>query len=355
MTPKNKVEIFCCSNSIQLQLIYTGLRMLEEQGDLELSYQFYNYLQPAQALEALAWPPNLLVRLNDSKLLLFDMNDNNELWQEDLGKVDFYFKRGFSAQEVGPELAYKKVFPFGLNYMVYERHPGWFSLRRVPLEKTISQMIKSGIRTLGWLNWCSARNYRAHVGNLYAEPDPALPARVIFMTRLWDPAKYRGAGREITEAINEMRAACIRQLRQEFGPRFMGGLAPGGYMPPRFADCRLKEASQSYQGNYLRLLKQYPIAVASTGLANSTGFKFAEYLAFSRAIVAEKLHYEAPGLEAGKHYLEFSNAEQCVEAVSTLMNDELLRFKMMEQAHAYYQEYLRPDVAVRRALAIALA
>ncbi len=355
MIPKTKVEIFCTSNDHSLQRIYTGFRMLEQQGEINLSYQIYKNRRPFPALESLSWPMNLLVKINASKLLLFDMNDMDGIWWKDLEQVDFYFKRSFSAQNIGPDFAYKKVFPFGLNYMLYENRPSWFALRRIVLEKTASKMLKSAIATLGFLNLFSTRLYHLSAGNGYAEPDVSLKPGVIFMTRLWDPQRYQGIDRENTIAMNEFRVDCIRKLRKAFGSCFLGGLDPNdyAYVPRQFADCLVEDACSCSQGNYFRLLKQYPIAVTTRGLGNSTGFKFAEYLAFSRAIVSEKLYFQEPGLEAGKHYLEFTSADECVEAVSTLLEDAQLRQKLMEQSHAYYQQYLPPDVTMRRILSLA--
>jgi hypothetical protein len=104
----------------------------------------------------------------------------------------------------------------------------------------------------------------------------------------------------------------------------------------------------------MKLLRQYPIGIATTGLFNSIGWKFAEYIGFSRAIVSEKLNFEAPGLESGKHYLGFTTLDECVEAVSTLMNDKDLCAQMMIRNHEYYQTYLRPDRMVWNALSTAL-
>jgi len=77
-------------------------------------------------------------------------------------------------------------------------------------------------------------------------------------------------------------------------------------------------------------------------------------VAFSHAIVSEKLNYIAPGLQAAKHYLEFSTVNECVEQAGKLMDDRLLRENLMRQNEQYFQEYLRPDKLVWRAMKIAL-
>lgn len=350
MSPKTKVEIFCTSNAHFLQRLYTGFQILAQQGEIDLSYRLDPGRRTSPPLESLLWSMNLLVKIN-GKLVLFDLNDDSKLWQADLEQVDFYFKRSFSA-EIAGELAYRKVFPAGLSYVVYERYPSWFALRRIILEPTWIGRLKELIRTLGVFNLFPGRLYRVDVAHCHAAPDLSLPPAVIFMTRFWDPDQFEGLNREIVQANNGMRAACVRQLRREFGPRFLGGFgrAYQAETPREYADCLVAETRQTRPGNYLRLMRQYPIAVDTRGL-NTSGHKFAEYLAFGRAIVSEKKVFEVPGLTAGKHFLEFTTPEACVQQVATLMENAALRQQLMTQAYAYYQEYMPPEVSLRRILA----
>jgi hypothetical protein len=351
---KIKCELYCRSNSSFLQQIYTGFRLLEQQRKIELSYRI-NKNQLVDIVDHVHEHVQLLVQVNDTKLLLFDNGDFGEINEECLSKLDIQFKRSFSAKTVGPELAYKKVFPLGLAYPVYEKYPSRFSLNRMLLDESAVHMAKSFVKT--FLSSCSSffpRLFRLHTDNCYANPEPSLPSRVIFMTRLYDPSTTKPKYRSFVEAINNTRVNIIRKLRQEFGSHFQGGLALDDYSSRYFTDCLLTDARLSIYGNYIRLMRQYPIGIATTGLHGSIGWKFAEYVAFSHAIVSEKLHFEAPGLEAGKHYLEFTSADECVDAVSTLMDDKDLRAQMMERNHEYYQIYLRPDRLVWNALSIAL-
>ena len=349
---KIKCELFCNSNIEHLQLIYTGFRLLEKQGKIKFYFHIHRN-QPAHLPKH--YLGEILVKLNDTKLLLFDMRDFGNIQEDCLDQIDFYFKRSFSPRIVGPEVAFHKVFPLGLGYEVHEKSPSLFSLERVLLEQSPSRVAKSFIRELmAPLGLFHPLLYRLHMDNCFAKPDPSLPPGIIFMAKLWDPSKAKPKERNEREMINMMRVDCIRRLRREFGSIFLGGLAHDEYASRYFPDCLLKDARQAYFGNYIRLVRQYPIGVATTGLHSSIGWKFAEYVAFSRAIVSEKLHFEAPGLEVGKHFLEFTSVDQCAEAVSTLVHDGQLRAKMMYDNHEYYQTKLRPDMLVWNALAIAI-
>ena len=87
------------------------------------------------------------------------------------------------------------------------------------------------------------------------------------------------------------------------------------------------------------------------GLHGSTGWKFAEYLAASKAIVSETLRYESAGdLREGTHYLAFDDADGCVRQVEKLL-DTNVRGTMMRANHAYAEQFLRCDPFICSTLA----
>ena len=109
------------------------------------------------------------------------------------------------------------------------------------------------------------------------------------------------------------------------------------------------------QESYLRLLRSHPICVASTGLHGSTGWKLAEYVAFSKAILSEQLVYEVPGgFAPGANYLEFSSPEECLNAAVRLIEDADLRQRIMRNNAGYYRQYLHPAALLKNALTKAL-
>jgi hypothetical protein len=109
------------------------------------------------------------------------------------------------------------------------------------------------------------------------------------------------------------------------------------------------------QKNYLQTLKSFPICVATTGLHRSNGWKLAEYVAFSKAILTEKLAFEVPGrFKPERNYLEFSSPDDCVHCALRLIEDRSLRLALMRNNAAYFQLYLRPDRLIQNALTAAL-
>ena len=196
--------------------------------------------------------------------------------------------------------------------------------------------------------------FRLNFRNCSQEPDFDLEPGVIFMVTLWEPSETRPKYREEREIINKMRVSCIRKLREVFGDKFYGGVRHSEYSKKYAPDCLVDDPKSTIFKNYLLTMKKYPIGITTTGLHNSIGWKFAEYVAFSRAIVSEKLIYEVPGLQINKHYFEFSNPEECVTMVTKLMDDNSLRNQMMAENYQFYLSRLKPDVQIWNALSTVL-
>ena len=187
--------------------------------------------------------------------------------------------------------------------------------------------------------------------NLRADPN------VLFLVAAYDPYDDPSRSQEKIEDrifINETRARCIRLLKDALGPRFTGGFSPSRYAAEQYPDLVVARDSTS-QVQYLRTLRSFPICVATTGLHGSTGWKLAEYVAFSKAILSERLVYDVPGTFApGRNYIEFTSPEECLNGAVRLIEDVALRQKLMQSNAAYYRDYLRPDALVRNALTTAL-
>ena len=118
-------------------------------------------------------------------------------------------------------------------------------------------------------------------------------------------------------------------------------------------DRFLPDNSLAKQVNYLNLLKNYPICVTTKGLCNSNGWKIAEYVALSKSIITEKMHFEVTGdFEKDKNYLEFESPDECVEQCVRLFENKDLREQMMTDNYNYHENYLRPDKIIWRTLQI---
>ena len=344
--------------SPHLSQIYTGFYLLAKAGMIHLRQilikdKCFDFRKSQHLREVRL--THLRVVINDSITVHYDTHDSWEIDEKDLEATDFYFKRSYDSSRVNSLGRHRqKVFPLGLNYPVY------------PDGLDQLGFIRSIKSARGWKKLTEAFRslyifkkifFISSVDDMEAPPVYDASPKILFMTGVWDPYDDLDRSQEkIGERIqiNETRADCIRKLRNAFKNRFYGGFIHSKYALKNFNDCLLPENTLLKKKNYIRLLKTFPIGVATTGLHGSTGWKFAEYIAFSKAILTERLNYEVPGrFEVSKNYLEFNSVEECVEKIDRLISDSKLRKSMMENNWKYYQTYLRPDALVWNTLRLA--
>ena len=132
----------------------------------------------------------------------------------------------------------------------------------------------------------------------------------------------------------------------------MGGVQKSAYAMQHAKDILLLR-TMTERGRYLKTLHQSDSCIGTMGLHKSSGWKTAEYVAASKGIVNETLHYEVPGnfLE-GKNYLAFITNEECMTGISKLVDDPDLLLQMKVNNRQYYENYLRPDMLIKQVLKI---
>lgn len=343
---KCKVTISSKKSAGHISQIVTGFMMLKEKGKIDLDVEISNELPH---------PSIIFVNINNEKLLVYDMMDGYLLTKEQmeqyLKKVDFYFKRSFSKTHNNQYKNSYKIMPLGFNYHVTIKN----NIIDKPYKATKKENLKWFIKeTLG-------KNYHQ---NFYIEAFESIPEiinkkpLILFNTRLWIPSgeeletQISGQLKEEREFINEIRVQCIRNLRNEFGNNFIGGLVPTEYAKKYFSDCLL-DKSMIERVSFLNLVKKADICIATMGLHQSNGWKLGEYVAASKAIVSEKLRYDVPNFKIDKNYLEFNNVDECIRQVKKLVENKDLILQMKINNHSYYNNYLRPDMLILKSLLVA--
>ena len=356
-------EIQAWSQDWHLAQVYTGFALLSADHRIHLRQSFTrggsaDASKPQHLRNAAT--AHVKVIVDGSTQLYYDTHDAPEIDEQGASASDVYFKRSFSPETIPPSLA-AKVRPLGLNYAVYLDGFDRFELQRAladlssAREKTV---LLARLVARAFDMQVVSQGYRPTVMAMHAAPRPSDAPRVLFMARAWDPADQPDRERcqqEERAEINETRARCVAMLRKEFGAAFTGGFKHTPYALEHYRHVLLDDPALASKRRYLDLLASYPICVATTGLHGSIGWKFGEYVAFSKAVVSERLLYSVPGnLIAGRHYLEFRTPEECVDAAVTLFKDDELRRNMMQANHEYYEGYLRPDRIVARTLEAAI-
>ena len=362
--PAITCRLVCRAVGLHVQQFYTGFSMLQKRGLVRLEQEIAARTEPAPHKPRHlrdAGRAHLRVIVNGRLSLYYDGHDSWEIDEDELCRSDFYFKRSYSParyHDLGEEQ--RKIHPLGLSYQVYPDETDLSGLRRaLSLAFEPREMATEIYRSIKMPDPINRRAFTPRVRDLEALPDFSAEPKVLFMARPYDP--YDDPGRDPAKVeqrrlINESRAECIRVLRKAFGHRFYGGFQRFDYSEKNFPDVLMPARRLGDKGNYIETLKQFPICVATTGLHGSIGWKFAEYVAASKAIVSEPLEYGVTGdLAPGRNYLEFRSPEECASKAELLMSDGQLRARMMMDNLRYYTAYLRPDSLVLNSLMTALA
>jgi hypothetical protein len=346
--PYMRCKLVCSSNHESLSQIFTGFAMLARQG--KINFKMERAKDYAVGKKA---RPVLRV-ITNNKHLVFDTADDGAIFKDELDWSDYYFKRSYD-----PAIATDpRVRPLGLNYVVFA--PGDRAVRRIhwSLLATARENYKSTLveaaRASTLLSRLTRFHFGRHISTVEAfedEPRPDKEPKVLLLTKPWDAGHVRSPERaEERRCMNLMRAECVRLLRKEFGKRFLGGFAPTPLSLKEFKEYVVDD-SITNKGNYLRLVRDYTICATSTGLQRSNGWRLAEYVAASKAILSEPLHYRVTGeFRPNKNYLEFTTPEECVESAVKLASDRTLRAGMMRANLDYYRSFVRPDSLVWNAL-----
>lgn len=332
--------------------IITGFIMLQREGIIDLDIQ----MAPGRR-ESCPAPQIVEAVLNDRVRLAYDVLDGYNFppgatsLETYLAAVDFYFKRSYDPARHGALRYASRIYPLGLNYHVVTGHA---TFRRLA-SPTLAELARYTRHRLS--------GYYRMYGVEEFEDVPRHPTSptVLFVARTWNPGGEQfeqgsPSSREACErsSINDLRAECIRLLRKEFGARFVGGFVSSDYARKHFPDCIL-DGSLTRKATYMTLVKQSHICIASMGLHGSNGWKLAEYVAASKAIVSERLRYEVPGnFSPERNYLPFDRPQQCVENVGELLAHERLAYEMKVNNYEYYHRFVRPDRLVLNTLVVAL-
>lgn len=358
------------TNGAHSRQIFTGFCELAHSGAIHLTLIEDDW-NPSFGTENL-----IKVTLNGELDLLFDSNDGFYWIHDDLEhniayfaneilpKFHYVFKRSCNREIIAKfGSAAAKFLPLGLNYDLTSRrnaidrvHYGW----RDRLEKHAKRSPLL-CKAIGM-----APNSFFYFESFEHPPLPnpiGSTPQILLLTRLWDPVAVdigtadfgvrESVGRE-RDLINRTRIKCIEACRRAFSGHFVGGLAATAYAE-RVAPHLIAPKTITQKQSCIALIRRSPSCVATTGLHLSTGWRFGEYVAASRAIVSERVYDTLPGeFGAPSNYLEFSTVEQLLDAIHVLVADRALMKAMMWNNYSYYRSYGRPDAVVLNALLQAL-
>ncbi len=343
--------------------VLTGLAMLEREGRIRLEVEI---TPDAPPLDHGSWHlrdkqrPQAVLEVQGGGSAVIDGHDSWEIETQDLLHHDLYFKRSLRAGSLLMPRG-ERLRPLGL---LNEVRSDFFDRAELRSEFHVAGSTWQRSRSLlRWLSSYGASRLglggRPNWSRMHAPPAPGQPQRVLLMAGLWDPGEVPAddhAQREDREAVNRQRVECIRALRRAFGARFHGGVRPDEFARRYAPDVMLRSEREASRREFLRQVRGHAVCVTSLGLNGSNGFRLAEFVALSRAIVSEPMRYVLPGgFTAGEHYLEYRTPDECVARVARLFDRPQAREEMAQRNWDWYQRWQRPDRLALRIVALTWA
>lgn len=334
MKPMIKCEL-AYFPSPHLSQIYAGFGQLKKIGIVELSLSSKLPKNPPK--------PLLTVNVNEKYTVIYDTLDGLN-WidgtiEENLNyfknniKADFYFKRSYNKNVFEHAPRNCQIFPLGLNY----------DIRSEPLYfKGITEKVKDILICNKFSSKLLKLNNAICTSDFEFYP-LCNEIKILFLTRLWNPDDVSLEHLKTErESINKNRISCIRACQNELGNSFTGGLVKDSFSIQAYKELT-SPRSLTDKREFLKAIKSHSICIATTGLHNSIGWRFGEYVAASRGIITEPLAYDLPGeFESGKNYLKFCNETELLNQILFLREHPKLLFEMMNNNYHYYNNYLKP-------------
>ena len=264
------------------------------------------------------------------------LEDNLSYFEKEYSNVDYYFKRSY-CELLKDKIKNGKIFPLGLNYS--------FDFEKkylLPLKEEVRYVFRKYIK----------KNILKPIDFEY--PPCKNPSdKILFLTRLWNPDEIEDDSiKAQRELINKRRIEFIKICKSEFGSLFTGGIQADDFSIKIAKDIIVSNKITNKR-TFLKYIKNHNICIATTGLHNSIGWKFAEYVAGSRAIVSEPLHFILPGnFKESVNYLAFNNSMELIDNIYSFLKNSDMMIHMMKQNYEYYNNYVDSEKMILNTLLI---
>ena len=239
------------------------------------------------------------------------------------------FKRNYDRKK-NEEYGFNNIKPLGLIYEVYDKDLD-YKYPSNPIKDLILKIIGKKLPTQYYLQ-------DLEYNGIHDIDNP----KICFTVRLWDG--------EHNQDLNMKRIKLVELLKSRYGDKFYGGICDSvesrGLYPNLVVD-----KLYTNRENYLKRKHKCDICIATTGLHNSFGFKFAEYVCAGKVVVSEKpLFYIPEGFLKDKNYFEFNEPKECVKIIDDLLENKNMMIQVSKNNLDYYKRYLKPDMLMQRVI-----
>ena len=286
---------------------------------------------------------------NNGMILSFNRHNIFLDYSDDFGlidkpnKYDFYFKRSLAPKD------YKgNVKP--LNFQTNFSYKPAKILTKIPKKILLKNASKAEVcRALDFFSLATNDSHQSkNLKKLWSDEITDYNGRIIFMTRLWDPARNKNPEeKERRRLQNIFRINACRVISKHF-PNSITGLYPDYYAKEVASDILLDQ-KQTTKNNYLKELRHSDICISDDGLKDSPGWKIGEYAMNNKAIISTPINTIVENFIVDKNYKSVSSRidyQSLPDHINELLkNRTYLEFK--ENSKNWSNKYLKPDAYIQ--------
>lgn len=272
------------------------------------------------------------------KRVFFDYSDEKNFIESPI-KFDSYFKRSLDVSDLKSHF---NVFP--LNFQVnFSKNPfKLMSEMNFGLLKNKGSFVEL-IRALDIFGLLTNDSHcSTNIENFKKGTNSN--GKVIFMTRLWNPAKNDNQEEKERRRIqNDFRINACRIIKKVF-PDSMVGVFPDDFAKEMAKDVLL-DLNITKKKNYLNILSHYDIAIADDGLKDTPGWKIGEYIMCGKAIITTPINVMIEDFHENTHYLSTSERDNYLilpDLIQKLRKNNFYK-EMQRNNIEWYRNHLNPE------------
>ena len=291
-------------------------------------------------------PINGAILYFNSKIIFFDYSDATDFIDLN-SKYDFYFKRSLSLLDINIA---KNVFP--LNFHVNFSHKPFHLISKMhfPILKKKGSWVEL-IRAIDPYGMFTNDSHHSVDLNKFNRESKS-KGKIIFMTRLWDPARNEDLQEKNRRRIqNDFRINACRIVKKYF-PDAMVGIYPDDFAIENAKDVLLN-LNNTNKKNYLTSLSLCDIAIADDGLKDTPGWKIGEYVMCGKAVISTPINVKIEDFKENINYLSTTTREDYLvlpDLINRLLNKKY--YKEFQQNNIeWYNKYLDPEFYISQILA----
>jgi len=261
---------------------------------------------------------------------------------------DFYFKRSLL-----PEKYSGNIHP--LNFQVNFSYKPLKLIPKIPFDVLKLKGSKTElIRALDYLNLITNGSHKSiNLNKVWNNEINDYGGRIIFMTRLWDPARhYDPIEKERRILQNNFRINACRIISKNF-PNSITGIYPDHYAKEIAKDC-LIDIKKTKKKSYLLELKKSDICIADDGLKDTPGWKIGEYVMANKAIISTPIKTIVEEFISKKNYISLEHRTD-FKSLPDKINELIISKSYMELKNNnknWSNKYLRPDTYIENILKV---